>query len=43
MCHADFVALVLQDQPLLVIQQFLNGVEDRVCQLKTLDLGLGGS
>ena len=37
-CHGDPVALVLH-----TLQQFINGVDVGVGQLKALDLGLGGS
>ena len=42
-CHGDPAVLVLQDKPLHVFQQFIDGVDGGVGQLKALDLGLCGS
>ena len=43
LCHGDLVALDLQDQLLHTLQQFIDGIDVGVGQLKSLDLGLGGS
>ena len=43
LCHGDPVALGLQDQPLHVLQQFIDGVDVSVGQLNVLDLVLCGS
>lgn len=41
LCHGEPAALVLQDQPLHMLQQLISGVDVRVGQLKQ-SLGLGG-
>ena len=43
LCHEDPAALELQDWTLHTLQQFIDGVDVGVGQLKALDLGLGGS
>lgn len=43
LCHGDATGLILQDWPLHMLQQFLDGVDGGVVQLKALDLGHGGS
>ena len=43
LCHGDLKALGLQDQPLHVLQWFIDGVDVGLGQLKVLDLDLGGS
>ena len=42
LCHGDPTALVLQDQLLYKLQQFIYGVDGRVDQLKALGLSLSG-
>lgn len=42
LCHGQPVALDLQDEPLSVLQEFLNGVEVEMDQLRELEPGLGG-
>ena len=41
LCHEDSEALDLQDWPLHTLQQFIDGIDVGVGQLKALDLGLG--
>jgi hypothetical protein len=41
-CLGGHAALDLQDWPLHALQQFIDGMDVRVGQLKALDLGLGG-
>ena len=41
LCCGDPVTLNLQDWPLHILQQFINGINVGVSQLKALDLGLG--
>ena len=41
-CHGDPAALDMQDQPFYVLQQFIDGVDVEIDQLKVLDVGLGG-
>ena len=43
LCHGDPAALSLQDQLFCLLQQFIDGVDVGVDQLKALDLGKGGS
>ena len=40
--HKDLTALGLQDRPFHVLQQFTDGVDVKVRQLRALDLRLGG-
>ena len=42
LCHGNPAAFVLQDWPLHMLLQFIDGVDVEVGQLKVLDLGLGG-
>lgn len=39
-CHGDPAALDLQDWPLHVLQQFIDGLDVGLGQLKPLELGL---
>lgn len=41
--HGDPVVMILQDQPLHTFQKFIDEVDVGVGQLKSLNLGLGGS
>ena len=43
LCRGDPAALNLQDWPYHTLQQFIDGVDVGVGQLKALDLGLDGS
>ena len=42
LCHRDLVTLGLQDWPLHVLQQIIDGVDVGVGQLIGIVLGLGG-
>jgi hypothetical protein len=42
LCHGDPAALDLQSWLLNMLQQFIDGVDVSVRQLKASDLGLGG-
>jgi hypothetical protein len=42
LCHADLAALVLEDWPLHVIQQFIERIDVGAGQLKALHLGMDG-
>ena len=43
LCHGGPAALILQDQPLHMLQRAIDAVDDGVEQLRAPDLGLGGS
>ena len=43
LCHGNPAALDLQVWPLSLLQEFIDGVEVALSQLRVLDLGLGGS
>lgn len=43
LCHRDPASLDKQDNPLHVLQQFVDEVDVEVCQSKALDLGLDSS
>lgn len=40
LCHEDLAVLVLEVKPLHMVENFINGEDIRVDQLKALDLGL---